>query len=284
MAVQIIVDSGSDILPEEAARLGVIHVPLTVAFGTTIYEDSVTLGHREFYEKLIESDVLPITSQVPPARFEEACRGPIDRGDDVVIITVSSRLSGTCQSAMLASASFPEGRVTVVDSLNVTLGQRLLVLRAVSLRDSGLSAIEIAHRLDEEKHHIRLMALLDTLEYLRKGGRVSAVTGFVGGLLSIKPVVAVENGEVALIGKARGSRNGSNLLRELVVKCGGINFSMPYCLAYSGLSDALLQKYIEDSAELWQGHTDHLPIATVGCTIGTHVGPGAVAVAFFENT
>ena len=86
-----------------------------------------------------------------------------------------------------------------------------------------------------------------------------------------------------MVGKARGSRQGNNLLRQLVEKSGGINFEKPFCLAYSGLSDVLLQKYIADSAELWQGKTDALPIATIGCTIGTHAGPGAVALAFFEN-
>lgn len=127
------------------------------------------------------------------------------------------------------------------------------------------------------------MALLDTLEYLKKGGRISSAVALAGSLLSIKPVVAVEAGEVAMVGKARGSRQGNNLLRQLVEKCGGINFEKPFCLAYSGLTDALLRKYIADSAELWEGKADLLPIATVGCTIGTHVGPGAVAVAFFEN-
>jgi len=118
---------------------------------------------------------------------------------------------------------------------------------------------------------------------LKKGGRISSTVAFAGNLLSIKPVIAIENGEVSLVGKARGSKKGNNLLRELVVNSGGINFAKPFALAYSGLSDHLLQKYIEDSKELYQNKTDNLPITTVGCTIGTHVGPGAIALAFFEN-
>ena len=179
-------------------------------------------------------------------------------------------------------ASEYEGKVFVVDSLSVALGERILIQLGLQLAERGLSAAEIAAKLDEEKRSIRLLALVDTLEYLKKGGRISAAVALAGGLLGIKPVIAVEQGEVALVGKARGSKQGNNLLRELVSRH-GVDFEKPFCLAYSGLTDTLLQKYIHDSAELWQGRTQTLPIATVGCAIDTHVGPGAVAVAFFEK-
>lgn len=197
-------------------------------------------------------------------------------------MTLSGKLSGTYQSAVIAAEGY-KGKVFVVDSENVSLGERILILRGLELLKEGLSAGEIAERLDEEKKEIRVLALLDTLEYLKKGGRISATVAFAGGLLSIKPVVAVENGEVALVGKARGSKNGHNLLRELVEKCGGVNFEKPCYLAYSGLSDELIRKYAEDSADLWEKYSDNLPISTVGSAIGTHVGPGAIAVAFFEK-
>lgn len=154
---------------------------------------------------------------------------------------------------------------------------------ALQLRDQGLSAQEIGAVLEQEKPHIRLIALLDTLEYLKKGGRISPAVALAGSLLSIKPVIAVENGEVTILGKARGSKNGNNMLMSLVEKSGGINFEKPFSLAYSGLSDMLLQKYISDSAHLYQGKAVHLPVARIGSTIGTHAGPGAVAVAFFSN-
>ncbi|MBQ5806367.1 MAG: DegV family protein, partial [Lachnospiraceae bacterium] len=173
--------------------------------------------------------------------------------------------------------------IFVVDSESVCVGERILIQLGLKLRDQGLSAAEIAAELDLQKKHVRVLALLDTLEYLKKGGRISAAVAFAGNLLSIKPVIAIENGEVSLVGKARGSKKGNNLLRELITNCGGINFDKPFALAYSGLSDRLLQKYIEDSSEIWSSHTETLPISTVGCTIGTHAGPGAVAVAFFEN-
>lgn len=284
MAVKFIIDSASDILPWEAKELGVIHLPLKVRFGDREYRDAVDLSHREFYEKLVESDEFPTTCQINPAEFEEAIDAVVSAGDEAVIITLSAKLSGTYQSACIAAADY-EGQAFVVDSALVSLGQRILVLRGLGLAAAGLSGGEIAAKLEEEKHRVRVMALVDTLEYLKKGGRISAAVAFAGGVLGIKPVIALEQGEVALVGKARGSRQGNNLLRKMVEECGGIHFGKPFCLAYSGLSDALLQKYIADSAELWEGHDDggKLPVITIGCAIGTHAGPGAVAVAFFEN-
>jgi len=282
MAVRFIIDSASDILPQEAEALGMIHCPLKVLFGQQEYRDAVDLSHREFYEKLVESDVLPTTSQISPAEFEEAYEKVTSAGDTAVVVTLSSKLSGTYQSAVIAAEEYAD-KVFVVDSLSVALGERILIQRGLQLAEQGLGAAEIAAKLDEEKHKIRLLALVDTLEYLKKGGRVSAAVALAGGLLGIKPVIAVENGEVALVGKARGSKQGNNLLRELVARS-GVDFEKPFCLAYSGLSDSLLQKYIQDSAELWQGHAEALPVVTVGCAIGAHAGPGAVAVTFFEKS
>lgn len=282
MAVRFIIDSASDILPDEAKRLGMVHLPMTVLFGETEYADAVTLTHYEFYEKLVESDVIPTTCQVPPSAFEEAYETVTAAGDTAVVVTVSGKLSGTYQSACIAAQDY-EGRVFVVDSENVSLGERVLIEYGLSLQEQGLSAAEIKEQLDQKKKSIRLMALIDTLEYLKKGGRISSAVAFAGGLLAIKPVIAIENGEVAIVGKARGSKQGNNLLRELVQKGGGVDFSKPFCLAYSGLDDSLLRKYIEDSAELWHDHAQELRVVTVGCTIGTHAGPGAVAVTFFEN-
>ena len=282
MAVRFIIDSASDIVPAEAEALGLIHIPMKVIFGEEEYSDSVDLTHREFYEKLIENDEIPTTSQINPGVFMSAYQKVADDGDTAVVITLSGKLSGTYQSAMIALDGF-EDKIFVVDSESVCVGERILIQLGLKLRDQGLSAAEIAAELDLQKKHVRVLALLDTLEYLKKGGRISAAVAFAGNLLSIKPVIAIENGEVSLVGKARGSKKGNNLLRELITNCGGINFDKPFALAYSGLSDRLLQKYIEDSSEIWSSHAETLPISTVGCTIGTHAGPGAVAVAFFEN-
>lgn len=282
MAIRFLVDSASDITPMQARELGIVHVPLVVTFGDTPYLDGVELTHRQFFEKLIESDALPTTSQVPPAIFADAFRPLVEKGDTVIALIVSSSLSGTYQSACIAAEEF-DGKVFVVDTENVCIGQRMLVLRGLELLREGKSAEEIVACLNREKKDVRLLAVLDTLEYLKKGGRISAATAFAGGLLSIKPVVMVKDGTVELCGKARGSKNGNNLLRKLIAESNGVDFNRPYCLGYSGLSDHLLKKYVEDSTELWCANTKELPIYTVGSIIGTHVGPGAIAVSYFEK-
>lgn len=279
MKVNIITDSACDLSLEEIKKLGVYIIPLQVAFGDECYYDLIDLSHDAFFEKLIETDVFPQTSQITPYEYKKMFSEIEEKGEEAVCITLSSRLSGCYQNAVFA-ASDSEG-IEVVDSLNACIGQRILVEYAVRLRDQGLSAKEIAEELEEAKKRIKLVALLDTLEYLKKGGRISPTVAFAGAVLSIKPVIAIVDGEVTLLGKARGSKNGNNKLMELIQTEGGINFDMPFCLAYSGLSREMLNKYIEDSKVLYEGQTDTLPTSSIGCAIGTHIGPGAIALAFF---
>ena len=282
MRVTIITDSASDITQAEARQWGITVLPLKTRFGDTEYLDGVTMTHDQFYQRLVESDELPATSQLSPFDYAEAFRRGAQDGAQVLCITLSSRLSGSYQSACIAAEELP-GRVTVVDSRNVCVGQRVLVELALQLARAGEGAEAIAAWLEQERSRVRVIALLDTLEYLRRGGRISAASAVAGTLLSIKPVVAVEDGAVVVLGKARGSKNGGNMLNSLVEKSGGIDFSRPLCLGYAGLSDALLQKYIADSAPLYSGHPGPLPVSCIGSTIGTHVGPGAIAAAFFAR-
>ncbi|MCM1539085.1 MAG: DegV family protein [bacterium] len=334
MSVKIITDSAADLPAEYIADHDVTVIPMTTIFGETEYIEGVTISHHEFYEKLIEDDTLPKTSQLAPHQFAEIYQKVVSGGnipddsnasdggntsddgnasdnsntsdggntsddgnasdnsntaDDgntsdgsntAVVITLSSKLSGTYQNAVLAAAEY-EGVVFVVDSLNATVGEQVLVKRAVMLAEQGKSASEIADTLCRERSRICLIALLDTLEYLKKGGRISPTTAFVGNMLSIKPVVTVRDGEVVMIGKARGSKKGNNMLIEYINEHRP-DFDCPVALGYTGLSDILLQKYIADSSALWTDRLDTLPICTVGSTIGTHVGPGAIAVAYFQ--
>ena len=281
MSVRIITDSASDMSPAEHPALAVL--PLSVTFGTDVYMDGVDIDHQRFYEMLVERDELPKTGQVNPYAFSQAIVEVREAGDEAVIITVGAKLSGTNQSARTALAEAPGGDVFVVDSNNVTLGERVLVEYALRLVDEGRSAAQIAAAVEAVHDRVVVIGLLETLEYLVRGGRLSAAAGAVGTLLNVKPVVAVEDGLIVQLGKARGSKNGRNLLNQKVEKAGGIDFSMPLALGYTGLSDVVLKKYIEDSAALWAGHTEgELSVHTIGATIGTHVGPGAVAVAFFQ--
>lgn len=278
MSVKLIVDSTADLIPGVRSRVTV--VPLTIHFGEEEFIDGITIDSHRFYEKLIESDVLPSTSQATPFAFEEAFAEAVEAGFEVVCITCSSRLSGTYQSAVIASEEFP-GKVHVVDSRTIALGSAILAEYALELVDKGLTAEEIAWRLMQKRDKIRLLAMLDTLEYLKKGGRISSAVALAGGLLNIKPVLCIENGEIRMLGKARGSRQANNLLVQEIGKAGGVDFCKPLMLGYTGLSDELVKKYIRDSASLWEGNVEQLPVSVVGSVVGTHAGPGAVAVAFF---
>ena len=277
MQTKIIIDSTVDLIPELKARTTV--VPLTVHFGEEEYIDGVTITHQQFYEKLVETDVLPRTSQASPVAFAKAYKEVAQSGCQAVVLTVSETFSGTYQSAMIAAQDYED--VIVVDTGSVAIGEGILAEYALSLAQEGLDARTIALQLEEAKQKIRIVALVDTLEYLKKGGRISSAAAFAGGLLNLKPVLSVEHGEIKVLGKARGSRQGNNLLVSEIDKAGGVNFDMPVLLGYTGLSDALLQKYIRDSEALWAHSKTALSQTIIGSVIGTHVGPGAVAVAFF---
>lgn len=280
MSVRIVIDSTADIPARLKDRFTI--VPLSILFGDEEYIDGITIDHKRFYEKLIESDVLPTTSQATPDPFLRIFEDAAQAGDTVVVLTLASTLSGTYQSAMIAAAEYPE-TVWVVDSESVAIGTGILAQLALQLVEEGLDAPTIAMRLEEERDNVSVIAVLDTLEYLKKGGRISKTAAFAGGLLNIKPVVTVKKGEILILGKARGSRQSNNYLIQEIEKAGGVNFQKPLLLGYTGLSDAMLQKYIEDSVSLWEGNTETLEQTIIGSVIGTHAGPGAIAVAFFKN-
>ena len=280
MSVKIIVDSTSDLTPEVAQQVKI--VPLTIHFGEKQYVSGVDIDSKKFYEMLVESDVLPTTSQPTPYAFSQVFQEVVDAGDTAVCLTVSSKLSGTYQSATIAAEEFP-GKIFVVDTLTVAIGGGILAEYALQLANSGMTAEEIAQDVLAQRQKVRVLALVDTLEYLKKGGRISSTVAFAGGLLNIKPVISVTDGEVKMMGKARGSKQGNNLLVQEIQKSGGVDFTKPLMLGYTGLSDALLQKYIADSAALWEGQVESLPVSIVSSVVGTHVGPGAVAVAFFAR-
>ena len=281
MKVRLIIDSTTNIPEKIRSRFTII--PLKVRFGDEEFIEGITIDDKRFYEKLIESDVLPTTSQPSPEDFAKAYKEALEAGEEVLVITLSSKLSGTYQSAVIAAMGFPDDKIHIVDSKSVAIGTGILVQMALSMADNGMSASQIAEVITKERENVRLIALLDTLEYLKKGGRISKTVAFAGGILSIKPVICVVDGEVKLLGKARGSKHGNNLLVQEIKAAGGVDFRKPVLLGYTGLTDALLQKYISDSASLWENNTDTLDFAIVGSVVGTHVGPGAVAAAFFSK-
>ncbi len=279
MKTRIIVDSTADLMPEIREQVHV--VPLTLRFGEEEFIDGVNIDHKTFYEKLVETDVFPSTSQAVPSAFEVEYDKARKAGESAVVITLASKLSGTYQSAVLAAEDYEN--IYVVDSASVAIGGGILVELALRYLAEGMSAKEIAERLDEEKKKIVVVALVDTLEYLKKGGRISKTVAFAGSVLNIKPVISLTDGVINILGKARGSKMGNNLLMQEIEKAGGVDFDKPVLLGYTGLSDALLQKYIVDSKAIWEKGLTRVRYTTIGSTIGTHVGPGAVAVAFFKH-
>lgn len=278
MSIQIVVDSTADMRPEVAAKVAI--VPLSVQFGEKTYVSGVDITPSQFYEMLSQSDVLPTTSQPAPFLFEEAFEKAVSEGHEVICLTCSGKLSGTYQSANIAAAEF-DGKVHVVDSNTIALGLGVMAEYAVGLAERNVSAAEILDKLKEKQEKVRLLALVDTLEYLKKGGRISSAVALAGGLLNIKPVISVNDGEIKLLGKARGARQGNALLNQEIAKAGGVDFSLPVMLGYTGTQEEQLQKYIQESADLWAAYDGNLPVAVVGSVVGTHAGPGAVAVGFF---
>lgn len=261
---------------------GITVIPLKVRFGDNEYQDGKTLSNVEFYERLIETDIVPKTSQIPPAEYIDEFEKAVNEGDEVVCLVISSEVSGCFQSATIAAGDFDD-KIHIIDTKQFCISYYVLVEYAVRLRDEGKSADEIVAALEEAKTRVKVLSVFDTLEYLKAGGRLSSTAAFVGNVLSIKPVVTITDGIVEVIGKARGSKNGNNILNQTIEKLGGIDFSMPICFGYTGLSDDMLQKYIKDGKNIYEGKIDSLNIVSVGATIGTYAGPGAIAVAFFLN-
>lgn len=280
MSVQIIIDSAANV--SDAIRERLITIPMTVSFGKEEYTDGVTIDHKSFYEKLEQSDILPTTSQITPTLYESYFRKIVEAGDTAVVLTLSSKFSGTYQSAMIA-ASEHTGKIFVVDTLAATLSIGIMAEYALRLVDQGMRAESIAEQVLMQRGSVCLVAVLDTLEYLQKGGRISKVSAFAGTLLNIKPVISVIDSEIRILDKARGIKMGNKLLSQNIEKLGGADLSMPILFGYTGLSDELLQGYLNDSEQLWQTLDKPLPVSGVGSIIGTHAGPGAYAVAFFKK-
>lgn len=280
MKTRIIIDSSTDMIPELRAKCTV--VPLTVRFGDQEYQDGVTIDHMTFYQKLASCEELPTTSQASPDTFAQIFQQVKQTGEEAVVICLASTFSGTFQSASIAAMDYPDC-IRVVDGMSVAIGTGILAELAIRMSEAGADAATIAQALIRERDHIQVVAVLDTLEYLKRGGRISKTVAVAGELLAIKPVVEIRDGVVNLIGKARGAKQANSHLIKQIESIGQVDFSKPVLLGYTGCSDELLKKFMEDSAQLWQDLGMEPNYSPIGSSIGTHVGPGAVAVAFFKK-
>ena len=283
----IFTDSACDITPEVLKEWGVRCVSLAFRFDH-IDQDFLNedMPIKEFYQNMRDGHVAK-TNAVNAETFRENFEPVLAEGTDILYLGFSSGLSTTFQQGKLAAEDlaekYPDRKIIAIDTLCASAGEGLIVKLVLDKKNEGATIEEAAAYAGALIPKLAHWFTVEDLVYLKRGGRVSPTVALAGTLLGIKPVIAVEDGEVAILGKARGSKNGNNMLMTLVEKSGGINFDLPYCLAYTGLSDALLQKYIADSASLYVGKAEKLPVYTIGSTIGTHAGPGAIAVAFFGN-
>lgn len=279
MKTRIIIDSTANLMADRRAMTTVI--PLTVRFGEEEFIDGVTITNEVFYQKLETVDQLPTTSQVSPEEFRKVFQEVTDAGDEAVVITVASGLSGTCQSANISAKEFDN--IYVVDSGNVAVGSGIMVEYALRLAEEGKSAKEIKEILDAEKGKVHIIAMVDTLKYLKMGGRISGVVSFVGGLLNIKPIVEVYDGAIHQISKARGAKMGNQTLITEIQKVGEIDYSKPVLFGHSGQTDAGMKLFLEQTKDFWKDGNAPTESILMGSTIGTHAGPGIVAIAFFAK-
>ncbi len=280
MGIRIITDSTSDMSKEEAIRLGITIVPLKVIFGDREYREGIDISIEGFYEKLVQAEKLPTTSQPAPDDFLEYFLEAKEAGDSAIVMLISGKLSGTVQSAVIAKEMSNYQDIHIIDTNTSINGLRILVEQAVKLREEGKSAVEIADTIHGLVDRLVLLAMVDTLEFLHKGGRLSKSSAFLGSLLKFKPILTVKEGLLCVIGKERGVNKGIARMLESMEEFGEIDRNYPVHLGFTAenskcmlLKEKLMEKY---------GLQD-LKMFPVGCVVGTHAGPGASVVTYIKK-
>ena len=279
--IRILTDSASDILPAEAEQLGVTVISLNVTLEDgTVLRDGIDKTPSEYYALLKECHKLPTTSQPSPELFERFYQDAAAAGDEVLGIFLSHELSGTWQCARLAADLVNVDNVLFVDSANVCLGEGLLVRLAVQLRAAGRTLVQIATDLEHAKEHLHLVAAIDDLKYLRKGGRLPAAVAVAGGMLGIKPLITIKEGKVVMAGKARGLPGAYVALFKKIEELGGISTCADALAGYTLAPREVqpIQTYLQENL----GRNEAL-VRQIGCVIGTHAGPGAFGLAFLDE-
>lgn len=277
MGIRIITDSICDVPKEYAERYGIKIMPLTVHFGDHTYKDGIDLTLEEFIAKLEEAAELPTTSQVPPVEFIEAYKEELSLGNKVISIHGSSQLSGTYNSALIAKEQVGETDIHVVDTMAITMGAGMLVIKAARLAAEGMEPGAIVKEIESSKERMKHLIIVDTLKYLHKGGRLSLSASVMGSILNIKPILTVENGKMELFDKARGIKKAITIVLDTIKENGwtlndkvvGINHIVDPEHMHM-LEDELKREY--NIKEIIKGE--------VGSVVATHGGPGAVALYF----
>lgn len=276
--IRIVTDSTSDLSPQRAAELGVEVVPLAVHFGEETFRDGVDITKEEFYTRLAQVDTLPTTSQVPPETFIQVFQRLTEGGDQVLGLFISGAMSGTNQSANIARGIVDEDNIAIVETGTVTFGLGLLVETACRLRDQGLSLSELEQKLTQLAGRVRLLAVVDTLKYLKMGGRISGATAVVGGILGITPIITIQDGLVVSVGKTRGRKAGFQFIDKWLQEKEAPDTSLPVTFGHSNAPQVMEECMAYFGPKL--AGADLLP-SDIGAVVGTHVGPGAGGLAFF---
>lgn len=270
--MKIIVDSTCDITLEKAKKMGIHVIPLSVCFDDGEYLDKYEITNEEFYKKLEMSENLPTTTLVSVGAFADVYAEYPE--DDLLVLTISSELSGTYNSARLAKDMSRRENIYIVDSKTASLGLGHMVEKAISLREN-LSAEQLAENLTYYADRIRVVALVDTMKYLVKGGRATVLQGTIGGLVGIKPLICVKDGVITNIGKGRGTKGATNKLVEIIAAEMDIDEQEEFCFATSGEAQGL--EYLKEQLH----KTECENFYSIGSVVGTHTGPGVIAAAFF---
>ena len=280
MAIRILTDSTSDILPQEAQERGMVVVPLRVTFGEESFRDNVDITHQEFYEKLAGAEKLPTTSQPTPESFLACFEQAKEQGDTLICILLSGGLSGTVQSAQIAKELCDYENIHIIDSRQATAGIRALVDLAALLIEEGKSAQEIVAELEEARDRVRLYIMVDTLEYLHKGGRLSSSVAVVGTMLKVKPVLSLNNGVLSMVGKGMGIKDAIKNILKLSGEQLNADPRLPVYFVYAAKESNCVQlrTQAEEKYAIQRGESH-----SVGAVLGTHVGPGAAAIAYLEK-
>lgn len=280
MGIRIVIDSTSDVTKDIIEKHNLIMVPLTVNFEDGCYLDKVELTTDEFFDKLKKSQKLPTTSQASPAAFAEVFKKILDEGDEVLGIFIGSELSGTYESAVMAKEMIGDNRIHIIDSRSACLGTFSLIVKAVEMVEENNDIKEIVETLERVKHKVEIVAAIDTLKYLEKGGRLSKTQAIAGTLLNIKPIITIKDSKVSIVDKVRGN---NNVLKWIDTWISTNNFKLSDKTVF--LFHARAENRIDVLREIVVDKygVKNIIQSEVGPVIGTHTGPGVIAIGFLND-
>jgi len=277
-SIKIITDSTADIPKHFAEEYNITVVPLTVHFGDEAYKDWYDLSSEKFFAKLAESEVMPTTSQVPPSAFEQVFREEIQKYDTIICFTISSKASGTYQSAVIARDMVleeQEGDIEIIDSMSFCYGYGIAVVEAARMAKAGKSKAEIMDKIRYLLENTDAYFIVDTLEYLKRGGRINMASAVIGSILNIKPILSIKDGLVVPVDKVRGSKKVIPKMIEMIKKGNYDVKGKTVALVHGAVPEKLAELKQELEAQFG---ISHFEISEVGCVVGAHSGPGILGV------